>query len=123
MLSCSVADERQKGGRVSKESLGELEELVLLAMVRLGEDAYGLRIVEELETTARRAVSRASVYVLLRRLEKAGLITSRREPAHEARGQPRRFVRPTPRALALLRQAREARVRMWDGIEGTLERS
>jgi DNA-binding PadR family transcriptional regulator len=108
---------------VTKKTLGELEELVLLAMVRLGDRAYGLRIVEELEMTASRAVSRASVYVLLRRLEQAKLITSHRESADEARGQPRRFVRPTRRALELLGQARDSRVRMWEGIESALKRS
>lgn len=104
-----------------KETLGELEELVLLAIVRLDDDAYGLSIVEELSRTAGRVVSRSSVYVLLRRLERAGLVVSRREASGEVRGTPRRLVRPTPRGVALLRDAREARIRMWDGIEGALE--
>lgn len=106
---------------MAKETLGELEELVLLAIVRLGVDAYGLSIVEELSRTAGRVVSRSSVYVLLRRLERAGLVESRRESADEVRGTPRRLVQPTPRGLALLRDAREVRMRMWDGIQGALE--
>lgn len=108
---------------MAKETLGELEELVLLAMVRLSDDAYGLSIVDELERTAHRPVSRASVYVLLRRLESAGLIVSEREDPEAARGQPRRYVRPTPEGLRLLREARDARLRMWNGIERALERS
>lgn len=104
-----------------KEVLGQLEELVLLAIIRLGEEAYGLSIVDELDRTARRSVSRATVYVVLRRLEQAGLIESRRETADEARGKPRRFVRATRRGLALLRASREARLSMWDGIERALE--
>lgn len=106
---------------MSKETLGELEELVLLAILRLGDEAYGLAIVDELESTAGRPVLRASVYVLLRRLEKAGLLESRREPAEEARGRPRRYVRVTRDGLTLVRQARDAKLRMWDGIEQALE--
>lgn len=106
---------------MAKETLGELEELVLLAIVRLGDKAYGLSIVEELSDTARRVVSRSSVYVLLRRLERAGLLASEREASGEGRGTPRRLVRPTPRGVALLREAREARLRMWNGIEAALE--
>lgn len=104
-----------------KDTLGELEELVLLAVLRLGDEAYGLSIVEELDRTADRSVGRASVYVLLRRLEKGGLLASRREASEEARGRPRRFVRVTPEGMALLRSSRRAMLRMWDGLEGVLE--
>ena len=106
---------------MAKDTLGELEELVMLAMVRLGDEAYGLAIVDELERTADRDVARASVYVLLRRLESAGLVESRRESPQEARGRPRRYVRPTPEGLALLRRVRSTRLRMWEGIEDALE--
>ncbi len=117
-----MARDRKDGeGTMPKETLGELEELVLLAAVRLGEGAYGLSIVDELGRIARRPVSRASVYVLLRRLEQAGLIGSRRENPEEANGKPRRFVHLTGAGLTLLRLSRGARLRMWDGIEETLE--
>lgn len=106
---------------MTKEKLGELEELVLLAIVRLGDGAYGLSIVDELERTARRPVSRASVYVLLGRLEKAGLVVSRREDPEEARGKPRRYVGVTPEGLDMLGRNRVTRLRMWNGIEGMLE--
>lgn len=104
-----------------KERLGELEELVLLAALRIGDRAYGSAIVEELERTARRRVARASVYVLLRRMEKSGLIRTWREDAAEARGRPRRFVEVTPDGIALLERSRRARLRMWKGIEARLE--
>lgn len=104
-----------------KDTLGELEELVLLAVMRLGEDAYGLSIVEELSRSAHRSVARASVYVLLRRLEASALIVTRRETTEEAQGKPRRFVRVTEAGVALLKHAREARLRMWNGIEAALE--
>ena len=109
------------GSESSKSTLGELEELVLLAVVRLGDRAYGLSIVDELEDTAGRPVVRASVYVLLRRLEKAGLIERRPEDETSSGGRPRRYVRITGKGLALLREARAVKLRMWDGIEQTLE--
>lgn len=104
-----------------KDTLGELEELVLLAALRLGpEAAYGLAIADELERSAGRSVARASVYVLLRRLERAGLIATHREKPEEASGKPRRFVRVAPEGLALLRRSRRVRLRMWKGLESVL---
>lgn len=100
-----------------KETLGELEELVLLAVLHLGDNAYGLAIVDELERTAYRSVARATVYVLLRRLEKAGLVVTRRESPDEVLGTPRRMVRVTEDGLELVRRRREVRARMWQGIE------
>jgi DNA-binding PadR family transcriptional regulator len=105
-----------------KETLGELEELVLLAALRVGDRAYGSSIVEELKRTAHRRVARASVYVLLRRMEQAALIRTRRESPEEATGRPRRFVTVTPAGLSLLRRSRRARLQMWQGIETLLER-
>lgn len=112
-----IIEPSEQGAAVPKETLGELEELVLLAVLRLGDDAYGLAIVDELERTAHRSVARASVYVLLRRLEKAGLVVTRRETPREARGTPRRMVRVTEDGLELLRRQRDVRLRMWDGVE------
>ena len=54
---------------MGREGLGEFEHLVLLAVARLGDDAYGVPIVDELEKQTGRHVSRASVYVALKRLE------------------------------------------------------
>lgn len=105
-----------------KETLGELEELVLLAALRIGDRAYGSSIVEELQRTADRRVARASVYVLLRRMEHAGLIRTRRERSDEATGRPRRFVAVTPEGLALVERSRRVRLRMWRGIETLLEK-
>jgi DNA-binding PadR family transcriptional regulator len=105
-----------------KETLGELEAMVLLAALRLGEEAYGLSIAEEISRTAGRDTGRASVYVTLRRLEKQGLITTRRETPQEAAGsKPRRLVRVGPEAVALVRESRRALQRMWSGLEDLLE--
>src|SRR5687768_17648138 len=59
-----------------REGLGEFEHLVLLAVARLGANAYGVPIIDELEQQTGRRVSRASVYVALKRLEKKELIVS-----------------------------------------------
>lgn len=107
---------------MAKDTLGELETLVLLAALRLGEAAYGLSIADEISRVAERSTGRASVYVTLRRLEKKGLITTVREAPEEApSGKPRRFVRVQPEAVALVRDGRRALQRMWDGLDGVLE--
>lgn len=101
-----------------KTTLGELEELVLLAILQVGEGAYGVPIVEELEARAERQASPATVYVLLTRLEKAGLIRSR--PEERASGRPRRVVSVTDSGRELLRASRRVRRRMWEGLDPTL---
>ena len=109
---------------MGKDTLGELEALVLLAALRLGDDAYGLSIADEIRDTAGRPVNRASVYVTLRRLEQKGLITTMRESAEEApSGKPRRFVRLRPEGVARVGEARRGLQRMWSGIEHILEDS
>lgn len=104
------------------QGLGELEQMVLLAILHVGrekaEDAYGVPIVEEIERRTGRAVSRATVYVTLRRLEKKGLVTSwMSEPTGERGGKARRCVRVEPAGLELLRDSRRAMARMWDGLD------
>ena len=107
---------------MGKDTLGEFEELVLLAALRLGDSAYGLSITDEIVETARRPAVRASVYVTLRRLEKRGLISTRRESPDEApSGKPRRFVTVEPRGIELLRESRRSMQRMWSGLEDVLE--
>lgn len=106
---------------MTKDTLGEFEELVMLAALRLGEDAYGLSITEEIVRTARRPTVRASVYVTLRRLERRGLVSTHRESSDDGRGgKPRRFVTVEPRGLELLRASRASRRRMWRGLEDVL---
>lgn len=101
-----------------KNTLGELEELVLLAILRVGEEAYGVPVIDELTERAGRPVAPAAVYVTLRRLEEAGLVRSWLEDP--ARGKPRRFVELTEAGLELLRASRRTRLRMWDGLEPIL---
>jgi DNA-binding PadR family transcriptional regulator len=104
--------------------LGEFEQMILLAAMRLREDAYGVALMEELEATAGRRVSRGSVYVTLDRLETKGLLESSiAEGSTERGGRPRRIVRVTAEGRAQLRRSREALMALWDGVEDALESS
>ena len=104
------------------QGLGEFEQMVLLAILHVdGQskgEAYGVPIVEEIERRTGRSVSRAAVYVTLRRLEKRGLVTSwMSEPTGERGGKARRCVRVEPAGLDLLRESRRAMARMWDDLD------
>ena len=60
-------------GQMARTDLGDMEHLVLLAILRLGRDAYGIPILDEVSARSGREVSRATVYVALKRLEQKGL--------------------------------------------------
>lgn len=102
---------------MGREGLGEFEHLVLLAVARLGAEAYGVPIVDELERQTGRRVSRASVYVALKRLEKKGLIASvLGEPTPERGGRAKRYLQISPLAERRLQEARAALLNMWSGL-------
>jgi len=102
--------------------VGEFEQMLLLAMMRLGEEAYGVRLMEELEARIGRRVSRGSVYVTLDRMEAKGWIASETSPPRPERGgRPRRVVSLTPEGLAELRRSRQALLTLWDGLEEALD--
>jgi DNA-binding PadR family transcriptional regulator len=108
---------------VSHHSLGDFEQLVLLAILQLRGEVYGVPIVDEIERRTGRAVSRAAVYITLRRLEEKGLVSSwLSESTPERGGKPRRCVRVEARGLELLRESREAVNRMWSGLDPRLGR-
>ena len=103
---------------MSREALGEFEQLVLLAIVHLGDDVYGVPIADEIERRTGRSVSAAAVYVTLRRLEHKGLLSScMSDPTPARGGKARRCVRLTPAALESLRAARPAIDSMWEGLD------
>jgi DNA-binding PadR family transcriptional regulator len=105
-----------------KEILGEFEHQVLLAILRLGGEAYSVAIVAELEERTGREVAQAAVFIVLRRLEEKGLLTSRMDD-HAVRdtGRVRRYFKPTPEALRRLKESRRTLARLWEGLETTLE--
>jgi DNA-binding PadR family transcriptional regulator len=97
--------------------------MVLLAILHVKGEKYGVPIVDEIERRTGRTVSRAAVYVTLRRLEARGLLTSwMSEPTGERGGKARRCVQVEPEGLELLRESRRAMERMWDDLDpGTVE--
>lgn len=112
---------------MTRENLGEFEQLVLLAIVRLtgagAGDVYGVPIVDEIERRTKRSVARAAVYITLRRLEQKGLVESwMSEPTPERGGKARRCVKLTKVGLQALRESRAAIDQMWRGLDPRLEK-
>jgi DNA-binding PadR family transcriptional regulator len=99
--------------------LGDLEELVLLAVLRLGEDAHGAGVRHVLNGRAGRSVSISTIYVTLTRLEEKGYALSwKGEPTAERGGKAKRHYAVTPAGVDALGRLREIRARMWDGVVG-----
>jgi len=103
---------------MSHQGLGEFEQMVLLAIVHLRGEAYGMPIVDEIERRTGRSVARAAVYVTLRRLEEKGFVSSwMSDPTPERGGKARRYVRLEAEGAKALREARHAAERMWQGLD------
>jgi PadR family transcriptional regulator len=101
----------------AREFLGGFELLVLLALIRLGDEAYGVPIAQAIEATSGRDVSIGSVYITLDRLERKGLVTSRLgEPTAVRGGRARTYFRATPKGLRAARHAQRTLVTLWKGI-------
>ena len=107
---------------MGRESVGSFEQLVLLAILRLGDGAYGGSVIEEIRRHTPRPVLRPAVYVALTRLEDRGLIRSRQDDASEARsGRPRKYVKLTPDGLAQIRESRATLLSLWDGVQAAID--
>jgi DNA-binding PadR family transcriptional regulator len=104
------------------EPLGEFEQLVLLALLRLGDDAYGAMIRREIEARAGRTLAISAVYVTLDRLEKKGLVRSYiGEPTAERGGRRRKHVILEPAGRAAIASAYHTFRGMTEGLEAKLE--
>lgn len=105
------------------DSLGEFEQLVMFAVLRLDDDAYGTSIREELKQRAERDVSPGAIFTTLERLESRGLVTSRYgEPTSERGGRRKRFYRLTADGRRALARSLNTVKRMARGLEPKLER-
>jgi PadR family transcriptional regulator PadR len=94
--------------------LGEFEELALLAVGILADDAYGLAVVDELERQTGRTIMMSSVHKALVRLEEKGYLKSKMGGATHARGgRDKRLYTLTPAGVKVLNQSREMRNAMW----------
>jgi PadR family transcriptional regulator PadR len=101
----------------TRSYFGELELLVLAAAYRLGNDAYGVTIRQEISARAGRAISLGSAYATLARLAEKGFVRfeiSAPEPVPGGRG--RRYVRLTPAGVRALRHTVSSLVQLTDGL-------
>jgi PadR family transcriptional regulator, regulatory protein PadR len=103
-------------------NLGEFEQLVLMALVRLGPDAYGATIRREIEGRAHRSLSISAVYTTLERLEQKGLVRSWiGEPTPQRGGRRRKHFALLPLGARALKVAYEAFTGMAAGVERRLK--
>jgi DNA-binding PadR family transcriptional regulator len=102
--------------------LGEFEQLVLFALLRLGPDAYGATIWREIETRTTRSVSISAVYTTLERLEQKGLVQSRiGEPTAARGGRRRKHFELLPLGMRTLKVAYDAFSSMTEGLDRQLK--
>jgi PadR family transcriptional regulator PadR len=101
-----------------RDSLGGFEEIVLLAVMRLGPDSYGVTIRHEIEERTGREVSLGAIYPTLDRLEDKRYVSSRKgEPTGERGGRARRHFKLEPRGMEALQRSRDLVEAMWEGFE------
>ncbi len=105
---------------MAPHNLGDLQQLTMLALLRLADGAYGARIRQELERVAARKLSISAIYVTLVRLEEQGLVESHYGPGPARGGRSRRCFRVTDQGLEALRSSRQAPNQMWSGLESYL---
>ena len=96
--------------------LGELQQLLMLALVRLEDNAYGAVIRRELAEITGRRLSISAIYVTLVRLEEQGLVASRDGEIPANGGRPRRCFRVTDPGIEALKTSRDAANSMWSGV-------
>lgn len=104
--------------------LGEFEQMVLLAILRMGEAAYGLEVRRQLEEAADRKVSRGGFYTTLDRMERKGYLEWVSEVPENSRREARqRRFSVTREGMAALKSSRRALITLWAGLEPMLEDS
>jgi PadR family transcriptional regulator len=97
--------------------LTDFELMILLAVLRLGDDAYGVPVAREIEQTGGRPVVLAAVYTALDRLERNGLVSSRLgEPSAARGGRAKRFFDVTPQGLRAVKQTQRALIALWTDV-------
>ena len=104
------------------DTLGDLEQIVLLAVLRIGRDAYGVSIQEEIASRARRDLTLGTIYKTLSRLEAKGLVASRiGEPTAERGGRAKRHYAVSAGGRRALQSTLSALRRMASGLDVGLE--
>jgi PadR family transcriptional regulator PadR len=103
----------------SEDGLGSLEHIVLLAVMRLGADAYGMTVRRQIESATARDISIGAVYATLTRLESKGFIDSfQGEPTAERGGRAKRYFRMTAEGKGVLRNTHDIILKMSAGLKG-----
>jgi PadR family transcriptional regulator, regulatory protein PadR len=102
--------------------IGQFEQAVLLALIRLSKDAYGRAILNEIQRRLNRDVSAGAVYATLERLEAKGLASSKLAPGTAIRGgRHRRYFAPTGAGIRALNDAKSAVDSLWQGLKWPLK--
>jgi PadR family transcriptional regulator PadR len=102
---------------MAKWTLGSFELMVMLTLIRLGENAYGVPISETIEQQTGRDISLGSVYATLDRLERKGLVSSTvGDPTPERGGRAKRYFRVTAKGLRSVRETRRVLNKLWHGL-------
>ena len=103
------------------ESIGEFEQLILFSLVRLGADAYGVSIREEIEDRTERSVSSGALYTALDRLERRGFVASRLgDPTPERGGKRKRLYTLQPAGGRAVARVHESLEQMTHGLSSRL---
>jgi PadR family transcriptional regulator, regulatory protein PadR len=98
--------------------LGEFEHIVLLAILRLGDKAYGVTIRNEIQERIGREPAPGALYVTLDRLEDKGLLTSTLgDPTPQRGGRAKRYVKVSAQGMEALNHARACYLRLWEGLQ------
>lgn len=106
-----------------RQLLTDFELMILLAVLRVGDEAYGVQIAREIEATGGRRVLLGAAYAALDRLERNGLVSSRTgTPTRERGGRAKRFFRVTARGVRAARETQQALVALWRGVPQLKER-
>ena len=104
------------------DSIGEFEQLILLALLRLGDDAYGVTVRREIESRTGRIISSGAVYTALERLEARGYVSSELgEPTPQRGGRRKKFYHLEPAGARALSRSYESLRRMARGLEPKLQ--
>ncbi len=102
---------------MGRQLLTDFELMILLAALRLGDEAYGVRIARQIEEVGGRRVLLGAAYAALDRLEANGLVSSTLgNPTSERGGRARRYFRVTARGVRAVRDTRDAFVALWEGV-------
>ena len=101
--------------------MGGFEQMVLLSVLHVGDDAYAVSVRRAIEARTGRRVTRGALYTSLERLEGKGYLRSRMgEPTPERGGRSRRYYRVTPAGVRALKVSKQTLVRLWQGLESVI---